>query len=550
MANFNSNPDVDYKFENIKFENADIKMKAIFWDIIRKEQKALGEIDKKINTIKDEHLKQRLIKLSGTILDTIVKMYNSGDEISLLFQQLDQTLQELGEIEDENIAKIIASINYEPQEKTPKKPNKVSEDVAQNSQAIEDNLQETNKKEEQQNEEKQNAENEVQTPKNDEIEIEKSPAEEEKPSEEEIAPVEVEEQIDKPVPASKEETEIDIPKVTTEESEVKETKEAIESGLDKTEENETKEDKLNKDIQSLMADIKNITLKPTIESSEQKKEPEENSAEEPIVETPTIESQEEKTADLPAIADMVLPEISPVVTSESQPQVNSENENETDSLPEIVSVEDELTPQISASEEVQTENIENNTPAPVEQAVEPTTSDQETPQVEPVQAKETEEPLASLPDIKVLTQQDVVEQNNQEEKKPDFIKTTDSPAKAILTTRKQVTKLRNSRETQEALFTSNSIKNNSDLTSNFEQPAEYSQPTTEKMLAQVEKLYSEGKTEEAEKLMEEITAKGQSEQPQANIENYPSSTANTLQPTDNMLSIPSVSEPKQFTLAA
>ena len=52
MANFNFVQEDyidDYKFENIKLENADTKIKAILWGLIRNEQKVLAEIDKIIN---------------------------------------------------------------------------------------------------------------------------------------------------------------------------------------------------------------------------------------------------------------------------------------------------------------------------------------------------------------------------------------------------------------------------------------------------------------------------------------------------------------------
>ena len=118
MANFNFVQEDyidDYKFENIKLENADTKMKAILWGLIRNEQKALAEIDKIIDTIKDETLKQTLIKISGEKLDIIVKLYNLGDELSNSFRRLDETSKEAKKTEDENIARIIENINYEPQ---------------------------------------------------------------------------------------------------------------------------------------------------------------------------------------------------------------------------------------------------------------------------------------------------------------------------------------------------------------------------------------------------------------------------------------------------
>ncbi len=477
MANFNSNQDIDYKFENIKFENADIKMKAIFWDIIRKEQKALKKIEKKIDTINDENLKQRLIKLSGKILDILVKMYNSGDEISILFQQLDQTLQELGEIEDENIARIIANINYEPQEQHTSKQ--------QIQQVKENNTQPVVEKEQ------------VEHPQAKELEIDKTLVEETS---------EVENQEIQSVESQEEQAVEEIQKEPSKDVHIE--KETVEE-----------EKKPNKNIQSQANDTEEIT--------ENLKELQIEQANEEIQQEPEKENLEKK--ELPV---MEIPNI-----EEQQPEVNSESE--TGILPEMVGIDDSTQQEPEKQQVVETPS-EESTLAEIEpeQHVE----------IEQPNDSQQEEPLVSITNIQDENQQEKEEQNAQETKEPDFIKITDAPPKAILTTTKQVTKLRDSRETQEALFTSNSINNK-----NLGQPTmniqTEQQPSTEELLAQVEKLYSEGKTEEAEKLMERITENSEQIQP-VNIENYTNNEVNQIQPTDNMLNVPSTSDQKQFTLAA
>ncbi len=503
MANFNSNQDIDYKFENIKFETADIKMKAIFWDIIRKEQKALGEIEKKIDTINDENLKQRLTKLSGKILDTLVKMYNSGDEISLLFQQLDQTLQELGEIEDENIARIIANINYEPQEQHTKK---------QQIQQVKEN--------------------------NTEPVVEKEPVDHQQDKEPEIDKTPVEET-----------TEVENPEIQSVESQEEQAVEQIQEEPSKDvpiEKEVVEEEETNKNIQSQANDTEETTKNPKELQIEQVNEEIQQESEIPedkelsVMVIPNIEEkqQEDTIVTIPSNDAQDLPEMVFDSTEEQQPEVNSEIETST--LPEIVGIEDS-TQQDSEEQQVVETPTEESTLAEIEP--------EQHAEIEQPNEPQQEEPLVSITDIQDEVQQEKEEQNTQEEKTPDFIKITDVPARAILTTTKQVTKLRNSRETQEALFTSNSIKNNSNLMSNFEQPIEHSQPSTEELLAQVEKLYSEGKTEEAEKLMERITENSEQIQP-VNIENYTNNGLNQIQPTYNMLNVPSTSDQKQFTLAA
>lgn len=69
------------------------------------------------------------------------------------------------------------------------------------------------------------------------------------------------------------------------------------------------------------------------------------------------------------------------------------------------------------------------------------------------------------------------------------------------------------------------------------------------MLVKANQLYHEGKKEEAEQLMEQVTSNPQNDQPIA-MQNYTNNEVNTIQPTNNMLNIPSSSVSKQFTLAA
>ena len=531
MANFNSNQDIDYKFENIKFENADIKMKAIFWDIIRKEQKALGEIDSKIDTIKDENLRQRLIKLSGRILDTLVKLYSSGDEISILFQQLDQTLQELGEIEDENIASIIANINYEPQEQIVKQePVQVVEEEPVIEQApvkepineeVESPQAEEKKEEsvveasEAKEDEEENINNTLQQEINNKEEIK------EDSNDSEIEAGEVKEETKEPVPVEEQEE-----------------KEEPVMAIPNIEEKQEEPAEINN--QNISTELPEIVSNSIDEPKEETKDNEpspipeivgiDTSTKETPVTEPVVEEvkDEDVKKELEPVQDETQKEITPIETTEQKEQVQEPIEP----IPTIV--------EPVVEQEVETADVKEN----------------EEQQLESQQDSNQEDQLVTTPDIQVeppenkaenIEEQSIQEkaqQETQDERIPDFIKTTDLPTKAILTTSKQITNLRNSRETQEALFTSINIKNrNTSQQANIDQ-----QMSTEEMLAQVEQLYSEGRMEEAEKLMEEITANSAQLQP-VNTENY-TNELNQIQPTDNMLNVGNTSDQKQFTLAA
>lgn len=553
MANFNFVQEDyidDYKFENIKLENADTKMKAILWGLIRNEQKALAEIDKIINTIKDETLKQTLIKISGEKLDIIVKLYNLGDDLSNSFRRLDETSKEAKKTEDENIARIIENINYEPQTRNMIKKHPQAPKENDTNQVIEkeqiDQVQDGNKI------------------------IEPSPVENKVEEEQKLQNIETKENVEPIVQKVEEKKE-----------------ETTNADLKSTEEIDNQEEKLNKDIQSLMSDIKVITEQKEVEDTTPKEEPEkkvEEVKEEPALTTQTVEptQQEEAIVTIPTTENFEQPEIVSNSTEETQPEITTETaENETNSLPEMVietpENETNTVPEIVSETTVNETNPvpetvqENSTLPEIQPTIEPIVEEKESPQpsqtdqqglkgsttqneeiqpveqAQPVEAElPKEEPLANIPDI-----QSIVKENNidQEEKKPDFTKTNKKGKESLLVTSKQYKKLLKSLLTQEALYTSIFNKDKPIKNPILNSILQETELTPEEMLVKANQLYHEGKKEEAEQLMEQVTSNPQNDQPIA-MQNYANNEVNTIQPTDNMLNIPSSSVSNQFTLVA
>ena len=553
MANFNFVQEDyidDYKFENIKLENADTKMKAILWGLIRNEQKALAEIDKIINTIKDETLKQTLIKISGEKLDIIVKLYNLGDELSNSFRRLDETSKEAKKTEDENIARIIENINYEPQTRNV---------IKKHPQAPKENN--TNQVIEKEQIEQVQDENKI---------IEQVPVENKAEEDKELQNIETKENVEPTVQKVEEKKE-----------------EATNADLKSTEEIDNQEEKLNKDIQSLMSDIKVITEQKEVEDTTPKEEPEkkvEEVKEEPALTTQTVEptQQEEAIVTIPTTENFEQPEIVSNSTEETQPAIAAEAaENETNSLPEMVietpENETNTVPEIVSETTVNETNSvpetvqENSTLPEIQPTIEPIVEEKESPQpsqtdqqglkgsttqneeiqpVEQAQPVETElpkeEPLANISDIQSIVKEDSVD---QEEKKPDFIKTNKKGQESLLVTSKQYKKLLKSLLTQEALYTSIFNKDKPIKNPILNSILQETELTPEEMLVKANQLYHEGKKEEAEQLMEQVTSNPQNDQPIA-MQNYANNEVNTIQPTDNMLNIPSSSVSNQFTLVA
>lgn len=552
MANFNFVQEDyidDYKFENIKLENADTKMKAILWGLIRNEQKALAEIDKIIDTIKDETLKQTLIKISGEKLDIIVKLYNLGDELSNSFRRLDETSKEAKKTEDENIARIIENINYEPQTRNVIKKHPQAPKENNTNQLIEkeqiDQVQDENKI------------------------IEQAPVENKVEEEQKLQNIETKENVE--------------PIVQKVEDKKEETTNA---DLKSTEEIGNQEEKLNKDIQSLMSDIKVITEQKEVEDTTPKEEPEkkvEEEKEEPALTTQTVEpTQQEAIVTIPTTENSEKPEIVSNSAEEAKPEIAAEvAENKTNSLPEMVietpENETNTVPEIVSETTVNETNPvpetvqENSTLPEIQPTIEPIVEAKESPQlsqtaqqdlkesttqnkeIQPVEQAQQgeaelpkEEPLANIPDIQSIVKEDSVD---QEEKKPDFTKTNKKGKESLLVTSKQYKNLLGSLLTQEALYTSIFNKDKPIKNPILNPILQETVLTPEEMLVKADQLYHEGKKEEAEQLMEQVTSNSQNDQPIA-MQNYTNNEVNTIQPTDNMLNIPSSSVSKQFTLAA
>ena len=552
MANFNFVQEDyidDYKFENIKLENADTKMKAILWGLIRNEQKALAEIDKIINTIKDETLKQTLIKISGEKLDIIVKLYNLGDDLSNSFRRLDETSKEAKKTEDENIARIIENINYEPQ---------TTNVIKKHPQAPKEN--DTNQVIEKKQIDQVQDENKI---------IEPSPVENKVEEEQKLQNIETKENVEPIVQKVEEKKE-----------------EATNADLKSPEEIDNQEEKLNKDIQSLMSDIKVITEQKEVEDTTPKEEPEKKVKEvkeEPALTTQTVEpTQQEAIVTIPTTENFEQPEIVSNSTEETQPEIATETaENETNSLPEMVietpENETNTVPEIVSETTVNETNPvpetvqENSTLPEIQPTIEPIVEEKESPQpsqtdkqdlkvsttqneeiqpveqAQPVEAElPKEEPLANILDIQSIVKEDSVD---QEEKKPDFIKTNKKGKESLLVTSKQYKKLLKSLLTQEALYTSIFNKDKPIKNPILNSILPETELTPEEMLVKANQLYHEGKKEEAEQLMEQVTSNPQNDQPMA-MQNYANNEVNTIQPTDNMLNIPSSSVSNQFTLVA
>lgn len=550
MANFVQEDYIDdYKFENIKLENADTKIKAILWGLIRNEQKVLAEIDKIINTIKDETLKQTLIKISGEKLDIIVKLYNLGDDLSNSFRRLDETSKEAKKTEDENIARIIENINYEPQARNV---------ITKHPQAPKEN--DTNQVIEKEQIDQVQDENKI---------IEPSPVENKVEEEQKLQNIETKENVEPIVQKVEEKKE-----------------EATNADLKSTEEIDNQEEKLNKDIQSLMSDIKVITEQKEVEDTTPKEEPEkkvEEVKEEPALTTQTVEpTQQEAIVTIPTTENFEQPEIVSNSTEETQPEIATEVAgNETDSLPEMVietpENETNTVPEIVSETTVNETNPvpetvqENSTLPEIQPTIEPIVEEKESPQpsqtdqqglkgsttqneeiqpvkqAQPVEAElPKEEPLANIPDIQSIVKEDSVD---QEEKKPDFIKTNKKGKESLLVTSKQYKKLLKSLLTQEALYTSIFNKDKPIKNPILNSILPETELTPEEMLVKANQLYHEGKKEEAEQLMEQVTSNPQNDQPIA-MQNYANNEVNTIQPTDNMLNIPSSSVSNQFTLVA
>lgn len=522
----------EYVYENQEYENVLVKIKAALMDIISSEENKLYEIEQKITTTTDESFKEKLSKLCADERCALRQIIITMNTLSASLEKVDSYSKDLDSIEDENIKEIIADLKNE-------NVNNISESIESPVHKQEETIESINQDPDvvreindyaDPQEEPVVEENVEQVP--EEITTQEEPTEVQEEaiesSQEEPIMVQEQEKIVEPVEQNEE-------NIVTEENEAPAVEENDEETYPTEEQEET---------------IEPATQEPAM--TEEQTEPIEQSEDisNAVEETPISEQIEPEETIISS--EEVVPEVSQEVQNEEQVYENQPIETPVDNTEVVQEEQPEDAPVYEEQKEVQEPQIE---PEPVyeengeevadEQPSKQISQEENTPLIPIVTEQTTQQQPSEEPEEQVsseIAEEDVVappsidENVQQQEFNPSipaienqekvtyqedlqkeplmtFIKASQDPPKAILTSLKQVTNLRSSYKTQNALLSSRGTiasRNVNGVDSEVQELVDNgllapSSENIEAMMNEANKLYQEGKINEAQEMYDQIS---------------------------------------------
>lgn len=452
----------EYIYENQEYENVLVKIKAALMDIISSEENKLYEIEQKITTTTDEIFKEKLSKLCADERCALRQIIITMNTLSASLEKVDSYSKELDSIEDENIKEIIADLKNE-------NVNNISESVEspvyKQEEAIESSQEEPIMVQEQE----EIAEPVEQTEENIVTEEKETPVVEE--NDEETYPTEEpEETIEQAAPTIEEKTE------------------PIEQSEDIS--NEVEDTPISEQIEPEETITSSEEVVPEVSQEVQNEEQvyENQPIETPVDNTEVVQEEQPEDA-------QVYDENVEAVADEQPPEQISQEEN-TPLIPIVTEQTKQQQPSKKTEEQASSEIAEEDVVAPP--SVDENVQQQEfNPSIPAIENQENVTYQEDLPKEPLMT----------------FIKASQDSPKAILTSLKQVTNLRASYQTQNALLSSRGTiasRNVNGVDSEVQELVDNgllapSPENIEAMMNEANKLYQEGKINEAQEMYDQIS---------------------------------------------
>lgn len=496
----------EYVYENQEYENVLVKIKAALMDIISSEENKLYEIEQKITTTTDEIFKEKLSKLCADERCALRQIIITMNTLSASLEKVDSYSKDLDSIEDENIKEIIADLKNE-------NVNNISESldspVYKQGETIESI----------------NQDPDVVREINDYADSKEEPVVEESV-----------EQVPEEITTQEEPTEVQEEDIESSQEEpiMVQEQEEIAEPVEQTEEKETPVVEEN-DEETYPTEEQEETIEKATPTIEEKTEPIEQSEDisNEVEDTPIseqIEPEETITS-----SEEVVPEVSQEVQNEEQVYENQPIETTIDNTevvqeeqPEDAPVYDENVEEVADEQPSEQISQEENTPLiPIvteqtkqqqprkEKEEQPSSEIVEEDVVAPPSVDENGLEQEFSPSIPAIENQENVTYQEDLPKEPlmTFIKVSKDSPKAILTSLKQVTNLRSSYKTQNALLSSRGTiasRNINGVDSEVQELVDNgllapSSENIEAMMNEANKLYQEGKINEAQEMYDQIS---------------------------------------------
>ena len=452
----------EYIYENQEYENVLVKIKAALMDIISSEENKLYEIEQKITTTTDEIFKEKLSKLCADERCALRQIIITMNTLSASLEKVDSYSKDFDSIEDENIKEIIADLKNE-------NVNNISESVEspvyKQEEAIESSQEEPIMVQEQE----EIAEPVEQTEENIVTEEKETPVVEE--NDEETYPTEEpEETIEQATPTIEEKTE------------------PIEQSEDIS--NEVEDTPISEQIEPEETITSSEEVVPEVSQEVQNEEQvyENQPIETPVDNTEVVQEEQPEDAQ---VYDENVEEV-----ADEQPSEQISQEENTPLIPIVTEQTKQQQPSKETEEQASSEIAEEDVVAPP--SVDENVQQQEfNPSIPAIENQENVTYQEDLPKEPLMT----------------FIKASQDSPKAILTSLKQVTNLRSSYKTQNALLSSRGTiasRNINGVDSEVQELVDNgllapSSENIEAMMNEANKLYQEGKINEAQELYDQIS---------------------------------------------
>ena len=496
----------EYVYENQEYENVLVKIKAALMDIISSEENKLYKIEQKITTTTDEIFKEKLSKLCADERCALRQIIITMNTLSASLEKVDSYSKDLDSIEDENIKEIIADLKNE-------NVNNISESVESPVYKQEEAIESINQ------------DPDVVREINDYADSKEEPVVEESV-----------EQVPEEITTQEEPTEVQEEDIESSQEEpiMVQEQEEIAEPVEQTEEKETPVVEEN-DEETYPTEEQEETIEQATPTIEEKNEPIEQSEDisNEVEDTPIseqIEPEETITS-----SEEVVPEVSQEVQNEEQVYENQPIETTIDNTevvqekqPEDAPVYDENVEEVADQQPSEQISQEENTPLiPIvteqtkqqqprkEKEEQPSSEIVEEDVVAPPSVDENGLEQEFSPSIPAIENQENVTYQEDLPKEPlmTFIKTSKDSPKAILTSLKQVTNLRSSYKTQNALLSSRGTiasRNINGVDSEVQELVDNgllapSSENIEAMMNEANKLYQEGKINEAQEMYDQIS---------------------------------------------
>ena len=496
----------EYVYENQEYENVLVKIKAALMDIISSEENKLYEIEQKITTTTDEIFKEKLSKLCADERCALRQIIITMNTLSASLEKVDSYSKDLDSIEDENIKEIIADLKNEnvnniseSVESPVYKQGETIESINQDSDVVREINDYADSKEEPVVEESVEQVPEEITTQEEPTEVQEEDIES---SQEEPIMVQEQEEIAEPVEQT-EEKETPVVEENDEETyPTEEQEETIEQATPTIEE-KTEPIEQSEDISNEVEDTpisEQIEPEETITSSEEvvPEVSQEVQNEEQVYENQPIET----TIDNTEVVQEKQPEDAPVYdengeeVADEQPSEQISQEENTPLIPIVTEQTKQQQPRKEKEEQPSSEIVEEDVVAPP--SVDENGLEQEfSPSIPAIENQENVTYQEDLPKEPLMT----------------FIKVSQDSPKAILTSLKQVTNLRSSYKTQNALLSSRGTiasRNINGVDSEVQELVDNgllapSSENIEAMMNEANKLYQEGKINEAQEMYDQIS---------------------------------------------